>query len=402
MSLYGVMRTGVSGMNAQSNKLGTVADNIANVNTTGYKRASTEFTSLILRSGSGNYNSGGVDSHVRYAISDQGALQYTASATDLSIQGNGFFLVSRDLAGTRQFLTRAGSFVPDALGNLVNAAGFYLLGENMSGVTQVVNVRPTAMQATASTLANVNANLDPSATGVAASDGTATSAPTNYTSKSSIVTYDNIGNKVMIDVYATKLTGPPADQWDISAYNGATQLADNTFTFDVTATGKGKLDVASPTSLTFTVPGGLPFTLDLSNITQVAASYNFTATVDGNAPGSVDSIEIASDGKLYEIYDSGARVQTYTIKLADVPSPDNLTPEIGNVYSQSADSGSWQVNTAESAGMGSITSKALEQSNVDLGTELTNMIESQRGYTANSKVFQTGADLLDVLVNLKR
>src|SRR3954470_2030491 len=111
----GVMRTGGSGMNAQSNKLSTVADNIANVNTTGYKRASTEFSSLILRSGSGNYNSGSVETNVRYAISDPGAPQYTTSATDLMIQGNGFFVVT-DAEGT-PFLTRAGSFVPDGEGN---------------------------------------------------------------------------------------------------------------------------------------------------------------------------------------------------------------------------------------------------------------------------------------------
>jgi flagellar hook protein FlgE len=90
MSLYGVMRTGGSGMSAQSNKLSTVADNIANVNTAGYKRASTEFSSLILRSGTGNYNSGSVETHVRYAISDPGTLNFTTSATDLAIQGNGF------------------------------------------------------------------------------------------------------------------------------------------------------------------------------------------------------------------------------------------------------------------------------------------------------------------------
>ncbi len=116
MSLYGVMRTGGSGMNAQSNKLATVADNIANVNTTGYKRASTEFSSFILRSGTGNYNSGSVETQVRYAISDPGTANYTTSATDMMIQGNGFFVVS-DAGGT-PYLTRAGSFVPDGQGTL--------------------------------------------------------------------------------------------------------------------------------------------------------------------------------------------------------------------------------------------------------------------------------------------
>src|SRR4029078_2171186 len=121
MSLYGVMRTGVSGMSAQSNKLSTVSDNIANVSTTGYKRASTEFSSLILKSGSGSYDSGAGETHVRYAISSQGHLQFTTSSTDLAVQGNGFFVVS-DPSGAN-FLTRAGSFVTDRQGNIANAAG---------------------------------------------------------------------------------------------------------------------------------------------------------------------------------------------------------------------------------------------------------------------------------------
>ena len=172
MSLYGVMRTGGSGMNAQSNKLSTVADNIANVNTTGYKRASTEFSSLVLQSGTGNYNSGSVETHVRYAISDPGTLNFTTSATDLAIQGNGFFVVT-DAGGT-PFLTRAGSFVPDGQGNLVNAAGFYLMGYNLkngppnvvsnglSGL-EVVNIAQTALQGNPSTKATVSANLDANA-----------------------------------------------------------------------------------------------------------------------------------------------------------------------------------------------------------------------------------------------
>ena len=83
MSIFGTMRTGVSGMNAQANKLGTVGDNIANASTTGYKRASTSFSSLVLPSSSGSYASGGVQSNVRYSISEQGNLSYTTSSTDL-------------------------------------------------------------------------------------------------------------------------------------------------------------------------------------------------------------------------------------------------------------------------------------------------------------------------------
>ena len=130
MSLYGVMRTGVSGMNAQSNKLSTVADNIANVNTTGYKRASTEFSSLILKSGSGNYNSGSVETHVRYAISDPGT--FNSRRRRPTLRSRATASSSCTDARRHAFLTRAGSFVPDGQGNLVNAAGFHLMGYNLA------------------------------------------------------------------------------------------------------------------------------------------------------------------------------------------------------------------------------------------------------------------------------
>lgn len=411
MSLYGVMRTGVSGMNAQSNKLSTVSDNIANVNTVGYKRASTEFSSLILKSGSGNYDSGAVETTVRYAITDPGNLQFTTSTTDLAVQGNGFFVV-QDTNGNN-FLTRAGSFVPDSTGNLVNTAGFQLMGYNIQngaapnvsangfGGLQVINVNQMALQASPSTKATVAANLDPSATTIAAPAG----PPSNYTSKTSMVTYDNIGNAVTLDVYAAK-TG--ANTWDIQTYNGATLLAptgSTTFTFDTTSAGKGALAAASPTSLSYTVTSGgstYPFTMDLSAMTQVASAFDFKATVDGNAPSAVEKVNIDSKGVVTAVLKNGTELPSFQIALATVPSPDHLTPEVGNVYSPNLDSGNVQVGLAGQGGLGTIQSGALEDSNVDLADELTSMIEAQRGFTANSKSFQTGADLLDVVVNLKR
>ena len=221
MGLYGVMRTGGSGMNAQSNKLSTVADNIANVNTTGYKRSSTEFSSLILKSGTGNYESGGVETTVRYAISDPGTLQYTTSATDMAVQGKGFFVVT-DTKGT-PFLTRAGSFVPDGQGNLYNAAGYYLMGYSVKngatpnvvanglGGLQVVNIAQTALQGNPTTTATVSSNFDSNA-------AVSTGYP-NYTDKTSLVTYDNIGNKVTLDVYMYKTA--TADTWNVEVYDSA-------------------------------------------------------------------------------------------------------------------------------------------------------------------------------------
>lgn len=418
MSLYGVMRTGVSGMNAQSNKLSTVSDNIANVNTVGYKRASTEFSSLILKSGSGNYDSGAVETTVRYAITDPGNLQFTTSTTDLAVQGNGFFVVQD--ANGNNFLTRAGSFVPDSSGNLVNTAGFQLMGYNIQngaapnvaangfGGLQVINVNQMALQAAPSTLATVAANLDPSAAIVAAP--AAAAGPGNYTSKTSMVTYDNIGNAVTLDVYAAK-TG--ANTWDVEVYDpsGAALTsgpsAATTFTFDVSSTGKGTLDLVGPpasaTSLTVAIPGGSgTFKIDMSAMTQVASSFDFKATVDGNAPSAVEKVNIDSKGVVTAVLKNGTELPSFQIALATVPSPDHLTPEVGNVYSPNLESGNVQVGLAGQGGLGTIQSGALEDSNVDLADELTSMIEAQRGFTANSKSFQTGADLLDVVVNLKR
>jgi flagellar hook protein FlgE len=411
MGLYGVMRTSVSGMEAQSNKLSTVADNISNVNTTGYKDAEAEFSSLVLSSGSGSYESGSVQTTIRYSITESGAISSTTSATDLAISGNGYFIVTDD--NNTPYLTRAGSFLADDDGNLVNTAGYYLMGYDISdgstpstgsgyGGLEVINVSQNSLQADPSTTATASANLNV--------DATISTGGTDYTSKTSIVTYDNVGSEVTLDVYMFKTAD---NTWDIQVYNNADStndtfpyssaaLATDTFTFDVSSTGLGKLATASPTSLSLTIPGGSAFTLDLSSMTQVASDFSFTATVDGNAPSAVDSVEIDTDGILYMVYENGTREAAYQIPLATCASPDNMTVETGNVYSISMDSGNVQISLAGTGGLGTIKSESLEASNADLGTELTNMIEAQRGFTANSKVFQTGSDLLDVLVNLKR
>ncbi len=131
-------------------------------------------------------------------------------------------------------------------------------------------------------------------------------------------------------------------------------------------------------------------------------AYAADAKVNGNAPSTIDKIQISQDGVIYAQYADGTTKPLYKIPLADVQSPDNLTAMPGNVYAQSTDSGAVRIGFANEGRLGSIVSGALENSNVDIAEELTNMIAAQRSYTANSKVFQTGSDLMDVLVNLKR
>lgn len=457
MSLYGMMTTGASGMNAQASRLSTVSDNIANASTTGYKSASTEFSSLLLPSISGNYNSGSVNTDVRYSIDQQGALTYTSSSTDMAISGNGFFVVE-DPSGT-PYLTRAGSFVPNASGQLVNAAGYTLMGYpyTSSTPTPVVNgynglvpisIGATSLKATVSTAATFSANVDSTATvvdptteitaGTAAN--TALGEDVKYTSKSSLKAYDSLGNEVLLDIYFTKTSDAPPT-WETAVYNQAYAdpntggfpyqdppdgsgtntavgpLNDPTTDLLVFDPGTGKLDdgktttgsgTASPTSVTINsngtdIPNMGSFTIDFSNMTQLNYAFSVQdASVDGNGASEIDKVQISKDGIVSAQYANGDLLPIYRVGMANVESPDNMNVISGNVYSPSTDSGVVVLGFAGGNGFGDIVSGALESSNVDLAGELTTMISSQRTYTANSKVFQTGSDLLDVLVNLKR
>jgi flagellar hook protein FlgE len=421
MSLYGMMRTGVSGMNAQANRLSAVADNIANSGTTGYKRSGTEFSSLLMPNVTGNYTSGGVTTTVRYAISQQGDLKYTSSGSDLAINGDGFFVV-QDPSG-QSFLTRAGSFVPDGNGKLVNAAGFTLMGYDASNGTPSVvangfgglvpvTISDQEFTAVPSTNGLYTANLPADATAVTdpADLPSANNASATYTAKTSLTAYDNLGKEVLLDVYFTKTAD---NTWEVAIFDKSTAGATTTFpyaasgflgsqTLDFDGT-TGKLTTTSATDITVTVPNGQSLTIDLAKMTQLSGDYQqFDAEVDGNAPSGIDQIQIDDDGTVYAQYENGSFKALYRIPLASVPSPDRLTVEPGNVFSQSADSGDIIMGFPNEGSMGSVVSGALENSNVDVAEELTNMIESQRSYTANSKVFQTGADLMDILVNLKR
>ncbi|MEW5422245.1 flagellar hook protein FlgE [Amorphus sp. 3PC139-8] len=417
MSLYGLLRTSVSGMNAQSTKLSTIGDNVANSDTAGYKRASTEFSSLLMANSKTNYNSGSVVSSIRYAINEQGALSYTTSSTDLAVQGDGFFVVN-DPTGM-PFLTRAGSFTRDGnTGNLVNAAGFTLMGYDISegdaqgtlnGYANLVPIDISAMnmQASASTTGIFTANLPSDAGIVAAADLPSTNAATaDYTAKSSIVVYDDLGSEVVLDIYFSK----SADStWEAAVYDQAdatpgssfpyssAALATQTMTFDANG------NLTSAGTMTIPVPGGQNVTVDISKMTQLATDYTpLTATVDGSAPSTVTDVEIGENGIVQAIYENGSKAAAYRIPLADVPSPDKLQPMAGNIFSTTLESGDVTVGFPTESGLGSLVSGALEQSNVDLATEFTEMIVAQRSYTGNSKVFQTGNELLDTLMNLKR
>ncbi|WP_105417558.1 flagellar hook protein FlgE [Neorhizobium sp. T25_27] len=430
MSIFGTMKTAVSGMNAQANRLGTVGDNIANSSTVGYKRSSTAFSTLVLPSTQGSYSSGGVETNVRYSIAEQGGIQYTTSSTDLAIQGEGFFIVS-DPNGTPH-LTRAGAFVKDATGFLKNTAGFNLMGypygtnppaavvNGFNGLEEI-NINDFGMVSSPSTAGSFPANLDKGAAVVPLANRPGANAATAViTNKSSLTAYDHAGAKVLYDFYYTK-TGVGPDTWEVSVYR-QDQSTNGGFPYTVTAPevlvqqtvtlafdpNTNKLTAASPKSITFVDPndGATPaqsIAIDLSDMTQFATAFTpGKGIIDGNAPSPITDVEIGGDGLVTAVYQDGGRRPIYQVALATVPSIDNLLPQNGNVYLPTNDSGVVTIGFPQAGAFGQIYSGALESSNVDIASELTEMIESQRVYTANSKVFQTGSDLMDVLINLKR
>jgi flagellar hook protein FlgE len=440
MSIFGSMKTSVSGMNAQANKLSTVSDNIANVNTTAYKSATASFSSLILPSGGGNYNSGSVETNVSYSVSQQGDAISTSSGTDLSIRGAGFFVVQG--ADGKTVLTRAGDFTPDANGNLVNSAGYTLMGYSYaSGAPAVVvngfdglvpiNVNQSGLANSPSTSGSFTGNLNSGAAVATSGLPSGNTAPvTADTQKSSVVGYDKLGNTVMYDIYYTKtadakpavaadptatppIAGSPATSgtWEVAVYRNADAatgtgssfpyssgpVATSTLTFDPNG------NMLSGGSFTITDPKTAgSIAMDLTKMTQKASAFASTGSTNGQAAAPVTGVTIDKNGVVYANYAKGDPKAIYQIPLATVASPDKLTLMSGNVYQANADSGVTVTSFANSNGLGYIQSNSLEASNVDLAGQLTDMIQAQKSYTANSKVFQTGADLLDVLVNLQR
>ena len=448
MGIYGMMRTGVAGMNAQANRLTGVADNVANVSTAGYKRTDTQFSDLVMPSTRNAYQSGGVTTTVRHDISMQGAGRGTGKPGDIMLEGNGFFRV-QDESGT-EYLTRAGSFQRNGQGYLQNAAGFYLLDETGKRVI-IKGGAGELMQGKVTENINLTANLqaDKKAikrTGENKVDFDPKKEDT-YNFKKSKTIYDEQGTAVDVDFYFTKTDD---NTWEIKTYVGDTSIA------LATKDQKGKT-ILGPDGKPQTVITGLKFDkdgnlaglvdskgntivkpnldtkigLDVPNVnkeagtnnvttfstmvnlynpdkdgktslTQIGANFTFDAEADGYAPGTYKGFSFGTNGEIQVSY-SNSQIRTIgTVGLSTVTAPDSLIPLTGTVFQAVPEAGGQTFGHPGEGTFGVLRSGMLEESNADIGDELTDMIEAQRNYTANSKVFQTGSEVMDVIVNLKR
>lgn len=418
MSLYGALYAGVSGLSAQSNAIGIISDNIANVNTVGYKGTSARFSTLVTQQATQALHSpGGVRSQPFNHIDQQGLLQATASSTDIAIAGNGFFVVNESAnpgVGDEYLFTRAGSFFPDQNGDLVNTAGFFLQGYDLSvapattsasTVTGLQTVNVANLAGTATPTANLEIGLNLPSTAAIGATETLT-----------IQVYDSLGNSHDVDLTFAKTA---TNAWSITPQNPtltSSGVASGTVTSAagaITFNGDGTpATITMPNiDITWTVGGANASSIAVdagalgqtNGITQFAGEFTVSkSNQDGVSFGNFAGVSIDERGIVTALFDNGETLDIYHVPVAIFQSPNGLTAESGNVYQQTARSGPFLLNLPQVGGAGVVAPSSLEASTVDLASEFTNMIVVQRAYSASAEIITTADEMLEELIRISR
>ena len=477
MSINGAMMAGVSGLAANAAALSTISQNIANVNTVGYKRVSTEFATVVNAQASGvSYSAGGVMASARHFISQAGQLQRTTSGTDLAIDGSGFFVVTEKAenltSGDARLFTRAGAFTIDDLGYLKNTSNLYLQGWPIDAEGNVnvdpsdlnrlrtINVGSVGGAAEPTTRVSLNANLNssqtvneaaqvPPPTGVTAYDA-ATNSMSMYAEdpatgvkpdfEITIPVSDSKGGQRNITV--SLLKSATANEWyaeihapadDVTNASGLLKSGRLAFTqegrLDVAkmqgwAAGTGLFDDPTTASLSLGSSDGVTagadgawapslgiaaqtITFDLNAAAGGLTQYNSTSIIqatytNGTAFGNLTEVKIDENGFVTAIFDNGVMRQIAQVALATFPSADSLTEVSGNAFRVSQGSGTFNLKAPGTGGTGLLGAQQLEASTVDLSTEFTGLITTQRAYSASSKIITTADEMLAELINIKR
>lgn len=420
MSIYGAMFSGVSGLSAQSRALGMISDNISNVNTVGYKSTRAQFATLVTQSINKDvYSPGGVRAKPTQHLEKQGLLQASASGTDVAVSGSGFFVVNEAAApglGDNYMFTRAGSFQRDLSGNLVNTAGLYLQGWQLDqngspiGNTSVlsslktVNIANLSGTARATDFAEIGANLP-------------STAAVGDTQDISVQVYDSLGNAHDVTLTFEK-TADNAWSYTVAdpllastaAVSGTvTGGGAGTITFD--GTGVPSAITAPDIAITWTTGGANNSTIgldlgtvgELDGLTQFAGEFSLgSIEQNGVRFGEYAGVVINEEGIVTALFDNGETRDIYKIPVAQFQNPNGLAARDGNAYLQTSASGDVTLTSANSGGAGKLAAGALEASNVDLAEEFTDMIVTQRAYSASAKVITTADEMLEELIRIGR
>lgn len=441
------MFSGVSGLRAHQAKMDTIGNNIANVNTVGFKSNSVTFQEVFSQTikgagspqgGRGGTNPQQIGLGVNVAAMDinmgKGSTQRTDNPTDLMIDGNGFFVVTNDPNYQNKYYTRAGNFSTDKEGYLVTPGGFKVLGSDFQPIQINKSVTKNATMTDSMDLrGNINFN-----------DQATVTDPVAYST--TVNAYDSLGNVHPINIQLGQLIpgtagtntnsyrsilfdipAPGVDQGDLTLGSAGTPVANAYYAkFDqngnfvdiVKITTAGNLvgspvtanndDGASYPTLSFNIAGTDPISIPLtaanfSNFTQYSATSDVKAVVNtGNASGSIDSFSISQTGEVVATFTNGERQVLGTIGLADFDNPAGLQKLGSNLFIDTPNSGAAKFGVPGSGSLGALAPGALEMSNVDLSQQFTEMITTQRGFQANSRVITTTDEMLQELVNLKR
>jgi flagellar hook protein FlgE len=421
--------SGISGLMANSYGINVVGNNIANVNTIGYKGARATFQDVLYQSvfgtaGTSQIGRGTALSSVDTLFS-QGSFESTSEPTDLAIGGKGFFVV-RQLNGddpeTDQtnslYYTRAGQFRFDKEGYLVNPAGYLLQGRQIDRVTHTpygvdddiqISPEPSEPRPTSFVAMALNLQEDADSPWQAVPPVLTFDAvdPTSYNYSSSVTVYDGIGQSHDLTVYFVKTDTVGQWQWHaVDDETGAEIGTGGSLNFTATgllAAGSGVPANITPAWSTTPIQLGFDGSLGGNATTQypLASTTNFQ-TQDGYPPGVLQNVTVSPEGIISGHYSNGQILDLYQLTLANFNNPQGLSREGGNLFAETLESGVPYTNAPGQAGLGKINPNSLEQSNVDLATEFVKMIISQRGFQANSRVITTTDEILAELMNLKR
>jgi flagellar hook protein FlgE len=429
------MFSAISGLKAHQTKMDVTGNNIANVNTVGFKSSQTVFQdtlSQVIRAGGapaadrGGTNPAQVGLGAKVAAITtnwtQGATQSTGRSTDFMIEGDGFF-VTRGTGG-EQLFTRAGSLDFDGAGKLVTPDGSILQGW-MAGVDGTVNVNGPIddLSVPYGQLVAPRATDEGRIVGNLPSDAPITTPPTAL--QTGITMYDSQGvaQKVFYN-----LTRTAANTWDIEVTHANGDVLATVEGVTFTTDGKLDLSAAGLASSGITPPGLLPafnpnddakvggvvtggrypswdsdVVIDISGLTQYGETNSLGAPgQSGYALGSLQSFQLSADGTIMGVYSNELKQPIGRLALASFNNPGGLEKSGNSSFRVGVNSGVAQIGTAAEGGRGALMSGALEMSNVDLAEEFTGLIVAQRGFQANSRVITSSDEILQDLVNLKR
>ncbi|MDQ6751998.1 MAG: flagellar hook protein FlgE [Actinomycetota bacterium] len=397
-SLY----SGISGLRAHQTMLDVTGNNIANVNTQGFKASSVEFQDTLSQmtkgasapsATSGGTNAAQVGLGVQVAgiatNFTQGSSQATGKATDMMISGDGFFVVHQ---GGETLYTRAGSLGQDAQGRLVTPDGAILQGWPADANGKVSNGGPVKDMVLSSQILSLpQQTKSATATGNLPSDGSGSPLIRE------VQVFDKLGNAQNVTLTFTASGSPAA--WTVSATDGTTTAGPTTMPFT-----NGSQDTPGtppvPVDTKVTLNG---MDIHVGAITSYAGLSSVTSKADdGGGAGTLESFTLSKDGTIVGSFSNGAKQAVGQIALANFTNPGGLEKAGSSSYRASANSGSASLGTAGSAGLGTLVAGSLEMSNVDLSQEFTNLIVAQRGFQANARIITTSDTVLQELIDLKR